>query len=178
MNYKYDVAISYKSELRNQAIKIADYLKVDGWKVFVDENERQDLLSQKIHQELYDIYKNQSLLKVLLLSESYFKGRWTALEMRAAIESTKQNRKRLLIVNYAKRPLPDAIESLQYLDGTKMYEDEIACVITERIQKYLLDNVKETGNIYDKNRAIGTQKVINNRGIIAGDYAHFGNIKL
>lgn len=177
MNYEYDVAISYKSELRNKAIKIADYLTADGWKVFLDENERQELLSQKIHQELYDIYKNRSLMKVLLLSDSYFEGEWTALEMRASIESTKQDRKRLLIVNYAKCPLPDSICSLQYLDGTKIHEDEIAYVITERISKYLINHAKDQGNLSHKNRNIEIKKVINNHGIVTGDHAHFGNIK-
>ena len=34
MEYKYDIAISYKSEMEEKAAKIADFLMADGWKVF------------------------------------------------------------------------------------------------------------------------------------------------
>lgn len=177
MRYDYDVAISYKSEIENKASKIADYLIADGWKVFFAPVEQQELLSEKIHQKLYDIYKNKSLMKVLLISNSYLTGEWTSLEKRVSLESTKEERKRLLIVNYAGEiTLPGELQPLQYLDGQKLQEDEIASVITERLKKYLTKQVREEK---EEERDTGKSvSIINNHGIIAGDNASFGNIQL
>lgn len=177
MKYEYDVAISYKSEIENKASKIADYLRADGWKVFFAPIEQQELLSEKIHQKLYDIYKNKSLMKILLISDSYLSGEWTSLEKRVSLESTKEERKRLLIVNYTDQIiLPGELGPLQYLNGQKLQEDEIASVITERLKKYLTDYVGEkTEELEHTGKSVN---IINNHGIIAGDNAVFGNIQL
>lgn len=175
MGYKFDVVISYKSEIKDKAMKIADYLTADGWKVFLDQSEQQELLSEKLHQKLYDIYKNKSLMKVLLISDSYLNGEWTALEKRVSLESTKSDRRRLLIVNYTKLViLPGELQSLQYLNGREVYEDEIACTVTERLKKYLKDNKNEDIEKIKPKRK--NAEIINNHGIIAGDHANFGDI--
>lgn len=178
MKYQYDVAISYKSEIENKAMKIADYLMKDGWKVFIAPVEQQELLSEKIHQELYDIYRNKSLLKLLLVSENYCNGEWTALEMRMSLESTKNDRKRLLIVNYTDRlTLPGNLQELQYLNGKKFREDEIASIVTERIEKYFKKNKKEIEQEKQQEKRSSVNIKINN-GIITGDNTHFGDIQL
>lgn len=186
MSYMYDVAISYKSEIQDRAAKIASYLKADGWKVFFAPLKQQEMLSEKIHQTLYDVFKNQSLVKVLLISNSYLEGEWTALEKRMSLESTKDERKRLLIVNYTNQiTLPGELRSLQYLDGCAMNEDEIAFLVTERLKKFLHKNPKQNTSkavpskaVDDTDEAYGRINVINNKGIIAGDNATFGNIFL
>lgn len=176
MNYEYDIAISYKSEIAERAAKINDYLLADGWKVFFAPDKQQELLSEKIHQMLYGIYKNKSLMKVLLISESYLEGEWTSLEKRVSLESTKEDRKRLLIVNYTDQiVLPGELQTLQYLDGNKFKEDEIAALVTERLKKCVVDI--ERGDNEKQNRDVSV-KVVNNGGIITGNNAHFGNIQM
>lgn len=178
MKYEYDIAISYKSEMEKQAKRIADYLKTDGWKVFFAPSNQQELLSENAYSKLYDLYKNKSLFKLLIVSQGYLSGEWTTLEKRVALESTKENRKRLLIVNYTgQSALPGDLSELNYLDGTKLHEDEVASYVTERIKRYLLplsaksdaDNIHEIPS--------GTAKGMVNHGIIAGDNSHFNNIK-
>lgn len=180
MKYEYDIAISYKSEIEEKASKIADYLIADGWKVFFAPIEQQELLSEKIHQKLYDIYKNKSLLKVLLISEAYLDGEWTSIEKRVSLQSTKEERKRLLIVNYTNHiTLPGELQSLQYVDGNKLHEDEIASLVTERLKKYLENSAYKKQN--DAAKTEHMDKVMNitiNHGIIAGDNASFGSIQL
>lgn len=180
MNYEYDIAISYKNEMEQTAAKIHDYLVEDGWRVFFAPVRQQEMLSEKIHQMLYGIYKNKSFMKVLLISESYLEGEWTSLEKRMSLESTKDNRKRLLIVNYSGQViLPGDLQSLQYLDGSKYEEDQIAALITERLKKYTGVN---SGNNFEKKEyekhcyGKNSSCVINNKGVIAGDNAHFNNI--
>lgn len=133
MNFQYDIAISYKSELEEKATRINDFLVEDGWKVFFAPERQQELLSEKIHQMLYGIYKNKSLMKVLLISDNYLTGEWTTLEQRVSLQSTKEDRKRLLIVNYTNSfALPGELQSLQYLDGQKYTEDQIAALIDRK----------------------------------------------
>lgn len=179
-DYEFDIAISYKSEIEKRATRIAQYLMADGWKVFFAPIEQQELLSENIHAKLYDLYKNKSLLKLLLISENYLSGEWTSLEMRMALNSTIDDRKRLLIVNYTNLvSLPAELGELQYLNGNKLQEDEIAAVVTERLRKYLLhkNTASSIENKYAGNANQATGITINN-GIITGDNAHFGNIRL
>lgn len=176
MKYEFDIAISYKSEMEDKASKINDYLIEDGWKVFFAPARQQELLSEKIHQMLYGIYKNKSYMKVLLISENYLESEWTSLEKRVSLESTKEERKRLLIVNYTdKLVLPGELQPLQYLDGRKYQEDEIAALITERLQILMKKSDPIPSSVGGKQSASGNNVTINN-GIIAGDNAHIENI--
>ena len=97
MKYEYDIALSYKSEIQEKVTRIADYLKADGWEVFFAPYRQQEMLSEDVHTTLYDVYKNKSFLKVLFITESYLVSEWTQLEMRMALNSTEEERSRLLI---------------------------------------------------------------------------------
>ncbi len=177
MAYYYDIAISYKSEMAKTVEKIYDYLVKDGWNVFYAPARQQEILSEKIHQKLYNVYKNESCLKVLLISASYLEGEWTSLEKRIALESTKKDRTRLLIVNYIERDLlPEELRALVCLDGRKMREDEIACLITERLNMFYNKDKEESRQKEQKREKEQPCKIINH-GIIAGDNAYFGKIE-
>ncbi|MDE7417944.1 MAG: toll/interleukin-1 receptor domain-containing protein [Lachnospiraceae bacterium] len=178
MSYQYDIAISYKSEMEKTAEKIHDYLIKDGWSVFYSPAKQQEVLSEKIHQMLYGVFKNESYLKVLLISETYLEGEWTSLEKRVSLESTKEDRKRLLVVSYIDRNLlPEDLQTLLCLDGRRMKEDEIASLITERLTKYFNKNAGKSMQSVIKKEKEQSCMIINN-GIIAGDDAHFENIEL
>lgn len=170
---KYDIAISYKSALNQEASRIADYLMADGWKVFFAPIEQQELLSEKLHKKLYEIYKNESLLKILLIDDAYLMGEWTQLEKRVSLESTKHDRKRLLIVNYTGDVLPDELNALVFLDGTRLHEDEIAAIATERLEQ-MQKQGRKNGNMGKESSVV----INNNYGVITGDNAHFGDIHL
>lgn len=177
MKYDYDIAVSYQSEMEKTAERIYDYLVKDGWNVFYSPARQQEVLSEKIHQILYDVYKNKSYLKVLLISETYLEGEWTSLEKRVSLESTKEDRKRLLIVNYIDRNLlPEELRTLICLDGRKMKEDEIASLITRRLKKYLNEDAEKNMQSSMKRGNLQSSVIINN-GIMAGDNAHFETIE-
>lgn len=184
MDLQFDIAISYKNEIEEKAARIKDFLEVDGWKVFFAPERQQELLSEKIHQMLYGIYKNRSIMKVLLISDNYLTGDWTALEQRASLQSTKEERKRLLIVNYTDLlVLPGELQPLQYLDGRKYTEDQIAALITERMHEFVLKNKSRTDpckkDRLEKSSQFSAAKIIvNNNGVITGDNASFGDIHL
>ena len=170
MEYKYDIAISYQSNLEKSASRIADYLQAEGLNVFFAPAKQREMLSEKLHQKLYDVYKNQSLIKVLLITESYLKGEWTSLEMRMSLDSTKNERKRLIIINYMGMDLPNNLKSFVYLNGKELHEDQLASIIAQRLRE-LQYNAEKT-----KQKTNTSSEIRNNHGIITGDNAHFGEI--
>lgn len=178
MNYEFDIAISYKSDMEETASKINDYLIVDGWNVFYAPDKQQELLSEKINQMLYGIYKNKSLMKVLLISENYLDGEWTSLEKRVSLESTKEDRMRLLIVNYTNRPtLPGELKDLMYVNGKEYKEDEIASLITNRLNLFFQKNDGTDSNRKKTQSPVENVTINNNGGIVTGNHAHISNIR-
>lgn len=174
MKYKYDIAISYQSNLEESASRIADYLQAEGLNVFFAPAKQREMLSEKLHQILYDVYKNQSFIKVLLITESYLKGEWTSLEMRMSLDSTNKERKRLIIINYMGRDLPNDLKSFVYLNGKELHEDQLASIIAQRLRELRSDAEISGEKMKQKN---GTSpKIHNNQGIITGDNANFGEI--
>lgn len=187
---EYDVAISYANEIENKAECIVEYLKRDGCRVYYAPQEQQKMLSSNLKAELYDIYKNKSLVKVLLISSNYLETPITLLEKRVSLESTKNDRKRLIIVSYIEHEkLSDDLRNITYIDGRIKLEDEIAIIITDRVK--ILQNMrdKEYSFPYKRTQPTDIESFIdqqtvhifntkNNQGIITGDNATFGNIKL
>lgn len=171
--YKYDIAISYQEDLEESASRIADYLQSEGLDVFFAPSRQREMLSEKLHQILYDVYKNQSLVKVLLVTDAYLKGEWTSLEMRMALESTEGERKRLIIVNYIGDALPNNLKVFVYLDGKKLHEDQIASCIAQRTRT-LRNGVEKNMKTEKSDDSVFT--LVQNNGIISGDKSNFGDI--
>lgn len=172
MVYKYDVAISYQGKLEEKASKIADFLQMEELSVFFAPMKQREMLSEKLHQVLYDTYKNQSLLKVLLITEEYLQGEWTSLEMRVSMKSAEGEKRRLLIINYIGDDLPDNLKAFVYLDGQKLHEDEIAYAISQRVNDLKGKEKELTGEKGAKEKE-GVSVRINNSGFIAGNGATF-----
>lgn len=168
--YKYDIALSFSSKQEGLVKKVTYYLNAEDLKVFFFPAEQKELMSQNPHESIYRIFQKESLLKVLFVTKEYETSEWTQLEKRCAIRSTKDERKRLIVVNYLGKDLDEELNKYIYIDGNKMYADEIAVYIAGRIKElYKLPRKKEktVGNI------IGV-----NKGIVTGDNAVFHNIQL
>lgn len=94
--------------------------------------------------------------------------------------STKEDRQRLVIINYTNDiVLPGDLSPLQYLNGQKLSEDEIAFIVTERIHRYLGNKQEEfieTGN--KKMSENKDRSTIINNGIVSGNNSFFNNINL
>ncbi len=177
----YDVVISYHSEIEGIAKKIYDYLCADGLDVFFAPEFQQEMVSEKLHAKLYDVYKNQSYLKLLLVSPKYDKSEWTLLEKRMALESTKNDAKRLVVVNYTGEELMGDLCSLVYIDGKKYREDQIAAFVKERIQSQRKESNSGRPDFQSSEQGKGqteSSHVINyiNKGLSLGNNATIGNI--
>lgn len=173
--YKYDVAISYQSSLEKRASRLADYLQAESLDVFFAPIKQREMLSGKLHQVLYDVYKNQSFVKVLLVTEEYLHGEWTSLEMRMSLDSTDGDRRRLVIINYMGEALPDELKVFVYLDGNKLFEDQLASAVAQRIfdlkNKKRKEMYKQNSNERIKNDNLYPEVHFTNNGIVTGNNA-------
>ncbi len=185
MKYEYDIAISYDHGILKKAKDIYDFLSVDGFKVFFEPENQEEILSEKGRQVLYDTYKNKSFEKVLLITEDYLHNEWTCLEMRVSLESAKKDPKRLIVVSYIeKEKLPEEIQEVFFIDGTKKDEIEIVSLIKERLEKIKKNSRKKSKNhAKKKNNSKDSMdypfnvSVKNHRGIVTGDHAKISHIK-
>lgn len=172
----YDVAISYQNEKYKEAKKIYYFLNSEGWNVFFAPEKQQEMVSERLDVKLYDLYKNQSYLKLLLVSQQYLTSEWTQLEKRMALDSIKEDTKRLVIVNYTKENLSEELSEFIYIDGMDKTEDQIAAFVSERLRNLNRQPGMEQSTQY-KSQVISYWV---NKGINFGDNAkiegdiHFG----
>lgn len=172
----YDVAISYQNEKYKEAEKIYYFLKSEGWNVFFAPEKQQEMVSERLDVKLYNLYKNQSYLKLLLVSQQYLTSEWTQLEKRMALDSIKEDNKRLVIVNYTKENLSEELSEFIYIDGMDKTEDQIAAFVNERLRNLNRQSDLEPNTQY-KSQVISSWV---NKGINFGDNTkvegdiHFG----
>lgn len=159
--YKYDVAVSYDSHCKDLVKEIVLYLQSEKFEVFFDEDKRLELLSENLKAKLYQIYQNESLIKVLFITDEYLKNEFTLLEARRSLISAKENHRRLIIINFIGKELPTPYNNFAYLDG-KLPADEIAYIIGERIRE-----LKRRGGEEPQRATISVQNlnlIYNNEG--------------
>lgn len=169
-HYKYDAAVSYDSHSRELVRKVVAYLKSDKHEVFFDLDKKSELLSEPLEPKLYQIYQNESLVNILFVTDAYLKNKYTLLEARRSFISAEQNCRKLIIVNFLGKDLPEPYNEYAYLDGS-LPADEIAYMIDKRI-KELKEECYECYNSPDDKIYIETiQKIEHNNGIVTGSNA-------
>lgn len=178
MEYKYDVAISYQNEIEKRASKIADYLQVEGLNVFFAPDRQEEIISEKLYEVLYDIYKNKSLVRLLLVSDAYLSSEWAQLERRVSKGESREDRRRRIVVDYTEtQSLPQELKILVYIDGKRKFEEEIASLVairTRELKSGFGEEKKPNTPIKEEEKTVVVQ---NNSGIIIGNNAKFGDIK-
>jgi len=181
--YKYDVAVSYESHSRNLVVKVVNFLRGEGWDVFLDVERQHEMLSENLQSSLYQIYQNESLIKVLFVTEEYLKNEYTLLEARRSFDSTRGNRRRLIVVNFMEE-IPEPYKDYVYLKDN-LYADEIASFIGQRIRELksaeeeAVENLPRSEAFCEKTSQKNVNIIGNNYGgIIMGNHANVGDVYL
>ena len=176
--YKFDIALSYEGASEKLVQEVADYLLGEGLTVFFSPYYQRELLSGNLKSELFQIYQNESLVKALFVTKEYQQSQYTQIEKRRAVSSTRNDRKRLIVVNFLGEDLPEDLQKYLYLDG-RLTTDEIADFMIERVKALKndaadtvrsLQNGKEPGKNYNH--------VEHNRGVVFGDSVQIGNLTI
>lgn len=175
--YKYDVALSYESESQDFVKEVSDILTGEGWNVFFALDRRKELLSKNLKSELYQIYQNDSLIKVLFVTDKYLQSQYTMLEKRRALSSVRENVERLIVVNFIGEKLPKELKPYVYLESNNS-SDEIAFWVSERIKELKTGNLdtKKEENEKKMTERKDKNNVISNSGYIFGDNSNFSNV--
>lgn len=178
--YLYDVAVSYQREAEKRVEKVVDYLQIEDWDVFFAPARQEEMISEKLHAKLYDVYKNKSLLKVLFITGKYMESEWTQLEMSVAVESTRSENRRLMIVNFLDgKSLPEKLKQFVFIDGNRYYEHEIAGFISKRLQELTGKSEGDVGKKMEQGDGINKFVIIDdNHGVISGRDVNMGDIYL
>lgn len=179
--YKYDVALSYESELQDFVKEVSTILTAEGWNVYFALDCQREMLSENLKNKLYQIYQNESLVKVLFITDKYLQNQYTMLEKRRSLSSAHENERKLIVVNFIGERLPADLKSFVYLDGDN-YPDDIAFWVGERIRELKAtvlhhDDMGKTGN--EKKTVLEVRQinvVTNTEGVIFGDSANLSHV--
>ncbi len=177
--YKYDIALSYEGESEKLVQEVADYLISEKLRVFFAPYYQRQMVSQNLKSELFQIYQNESLIKVLFVTKKYQQSQYTQIEKRRAVSSTINENRRLMIVNFLGENLPEDLKKFVYLNGN-IPTDEIADFIMARV-KELKNNrsseaeqdITDSGSKY-KN----VNFVENSKDVVFGNTVNIGNITI
>ena len=155
MNYKFDVALSFSYDMEKEVQKVADFLEAAGLQVFFYESRQNELFSHDLDKKTYQIYHEQSLVKVLFVTELYGKRKYTQLEKRLSVDSTKFQKERLIIVNYLGKDIEAEFGTVIYIEGNKKTLDEIAMIVQQRVMDIKEEHKKRKACQHDKNNKKG-----------------------
>lgn len=131
---KYDVALSFAGEQRDQARELANQLQEAGYTPFFDEFEQSQLWGQDLPIKLTEIYENESRFCVAFLSAAYVEKTWTNHELRAAISRAAMERgEYLLPLRFDDAEVPGLRKGIAYLDMRKVAMAEVFELLGQKL---------------------------------------------
>jgi hypothetical protein len=134
---EYEIAISYASEDRPMAEKLAGLLRSDGVKVFFDQFETADLWGKDLYQHLHEVYSKQARFAIILISKYYVAShkRWTRHELKAAqVRQLENVSEYILPVRLDDSELPGLANTIAYLDLRELSLEVIASAVKAKLQ--------------------------------------------
>jgi hypothetical protein len=133
--FTYDVAISYASSNRAQAAELAKKFRSKGLRVFYDKDQIPDLIGKNLLDQLWRIYRDKSLLCVILGSQSYNNSVFAQHERQAAQDRNLINPGYIALVKIENTEINYFPSTFQYLDWNEYGSEKIAELVIEKIVK-------------------------------------------
>ncbi len=141
---KYDVAISYASEQTQYASRLADILKRQGLNVFFAPKEQSVIVGENMAGAFNDIFRKQSLLTVLLISEEYIGKDWTMQELSAALDRNNSVDYCCIIpITFGRARTPKLDPDIAYIDADQSNPAEVAAIVRTKFRNIPVDNESE-----------------------------------
>src|SRR5271157_946250 len=118
MAYKYDVALSFAGEQREDVERVASCLKAAGLRVFYDVYEKADLWGKDLYVHLSEIYQNEAQYCILFASKDYALKNWTSHERQNAQARAlgEKGNEYILPVRFDDTDIPGIPATIGYLD--------------------------------------------------------------
>ncbi|MXV14807.1 toll/interleukin-1 receptor domain-containing protein [Hufsiella ginkgonis] len=98
MNYTYDIAISFAEEDRNAAVALALALEAKGLNPYYYAENLQETAGHSLDKRLCELYFHEARFAAVLLSPTYFKKRYTQIELGAMIKRISENPEEVYLI--------------------------------------------------------------------------------
>ena len=133
---EYHVAISFAGEDRGIAEQIVTLLHSNGVKVFYDYDYQDEIWGKDTYVYLSDIYENQSLFFLPLISSNYAKKMWPRHEIRSAFaRAFRASEEYILPVRLDDTQIQGIPLTIGYLDFRTVSLNEIIDNILKKLSK-------------------------------------------
>ena len=129
----YDVVISYAGEDREHAKELVRALQQQSIRVFYDQQAIDRIAGEPLPQKLRDIYENQGLYCVVLLSEHYKNKQWTMQELKAALARLVRTQAYVLPILLDDTEVPRELSNIAFLTWRTHDAEKITDVILKKL---------------------------------------------
>lgn len=137
---RYDFAISFASEDREYAEKLAQILEREGCHVFYDKYEADDLLGKDLYQHMQYVYRNSAMFCVIFISHHYAQKLWTRHELKhAQARAFEQQEEYILPIRVDDTEIPGLSYTTGYVDLRTAKISEIADILLSKLRKKASD---------------------------------------
>ncbi|HEY3415674.1 MAG TPA: toll/interleukin-1 receptor domain-containing protein [Armatimonadota bacterium] len=116
-NAQFDIAISFSGHDRQFAHALRDCLIGLGLSVFYDEDYQAALVGSELTEVLPDIYRDDCLFCVMVISSAYLQSVWAKLERRAALEKALAKDGHVIPIRLDDTQVPGLRGTIGYLDA-------------------------------------------------------------
>jgi hypothetical protein len=134
-DHRFQIALSFSGDHRPLVASVAQQLqeRLGPAAVFYDQDHKAQLARPNMDLLLQGVYRNQSDLLVVFLSEQYATRDWCGLEWRAVRDLIKSRQSdRVMLVRLDHSPIEGLLSIDGYLDAKDMSAHELADLILQR----------------------------------------------
>lgn len=99
-NEPYLIAVSYASEQRNYVEKFVKYFKKKRINIYYDQFEQHQMVGQLLHEKLQIVYTEETLYRIIFLSNSYVNKPITKMESEHILADNIYNKGYLFVFRF------------------------------------------------------------------------------
>jgi hypothetical protein len=143
--FKYDVVISFSEEQKDVAAAICLALDNLGLATYYYPYNQEDNIGKDLEKGLKNLYGKDSKLALAILSEDYFLGKYTSIELKTILDRRKEEPDYFIPIVYKTTTLPDFLLGITYLQWTSDPLN-IARTVNIRIEKKDKEKIVKASN--------------------------------
>lgn len=133
--FTWDVAVSFAGENREVAKELRDACKEKGIEVFYDFDQQAILWGKDLSKVLTDVYRNEALFMVIIISKDYPEKNWTNFEFVNGKDAEKERSlEYLLPIRIDDTHVVGLKETIGIIDLRKQNMESIVEVLSEKIE--------------------------------------------
>jgi GTPase SAR1 family protein len=131
----HDVAISYASEQREYARRVADILRAKGVRVFFDPFFETKMWGKELPEYLMNVYYKESRYCMIFISKDYVSKAWPTFELKCAIaRSVESMGDYILPIRFDNSEVPGLSPTISYINANEKTPEDIAKMFMEKLK--------------------------------------------